>query len=446
MDFLLTPPLGALLARPWVDRFGLFCLRRWYFPLSRLWAAANAAGDDVAHFRAGIGAPLPAFWPAWYLRLLLRLNRRARALSQTARQRWEAAIFAGDAEDPARLDRRRRWTATLHLSTRALFYPLLFGFRPPVARWTIPAPAAVEVDLADLGATPLDTATVEMSKPSERAGLRHYWLRTPTPAARLRKWPGSETLYARVVEPADAPATATLILGSGLCLETDLQVFARDAGRRLAPLGWRLVEPVSPFHGLRSALDLYGGEAFFAFAPAATVDLIVGQTIESALLIAWCRERFGGPVALGGISMTSFVAQLAASHCHLWPAPARPDGVLLISHSGRIEDVTFGGELTVALGLEEPLNKAGWSRADLSRLSAHLDPSETPALPAERIVSVLGETDGWLPYKDGLEVVRRWKLPAANAFAYPLGHLGMPVQLARDLAPYERLRQVLQRP
>ncbi len=446
MDFLLTSPLGALLAKPWLDRFGLFCLCRWYFPLSRLWAAANAAGDDVALFRAGIGAPPPAFWPAVYLRLLLRLNRRARDFAQGARQRWEETVFAGDTDDPARLDRRRRWAATLHLSTRALFYPLLFGFRPPVARWTIPAPAAVEVDLADLGAPPLNTGTVQISTSSEHDGLRHYWLRAPTPAARLGKWPGSETLYARVVEPADVPATATLILGSGLCLETDLQVLTRDAGKRLAPLGWRLVEPVSPFHGLRAAPDLYGGEAFFASAPAATVDLIVGQTIEQALLIAWCRERFGGPVALGGISMTSFVAQLAASHCHRWPAPARPDGAILISHSGRIEDATFGGELTAALGLEAPLSQAGWSRADLSRLAAHLDPTETPALPAERIVSVLGETDGWLPYKDGLEVVRRWKLPPANAFAYPLGHLGMPVQLARDLAPYIRLRQVLDGP
>jgi hypothetical protein len=58
-------------------------------------------------------------------------------------------------------------------------------------------------------------------------------------------------------------------------------------------------------------------------------------------------------------------------------------------------------------------------------------------------VSVLGETDRWVPYGDGLAVARRWKLPETNIFRYPLGHLGMPVQLTRDTAPFERLRQVL---
>ena len=44
MEVLFRSPLGALLAKPWVDQAGLFGLKRWYFPLSRLWAAANAAG------------------------------------------------------------------------------------------------------------------------------------------------------------------------------------------------------------------------------------------------------------------------------------------------------------------------------------------------------------------------------------------------------------------
>ncbi|MCW5749026.1 MAG: hypothetical protein KIT36_22745, partial [Alphaproteobacteria bacterium] len=33
-------PLGAAVARPWVDPVALGAMRRWYFPLSRLWAAA----------------------------------------------------------------------------------------------------------------------------------------------------------------------------------------------------------------------------------------------------------------------------------------------------------------------------------------------------------------------------------------------------------------------
>lgn len=54
MNVLFGSPLGGLLARPWVDPVGLYGLRRWYLPLSRLWAAANLAGMDVARFREEI--------------------------------------------------------------------------------------------------------------------------------------------------------------------------------------------------------------------------------------------------------------------------------------------------------------------------------------------------------------------------------------------------------
>jgi hypothetical protein len=236
---------------------------------------------------------------------------------------------------------------------------------------------------------------------------------------------------------------ATLVIGSGLCLEFDLLSVARDPGARLARLGWRVVEPISPFHGLRAMPDRYGGEPFFALAPAGPIDLIAGQASESALLIAWCRARFGGKVALAGISMTSFVAQQVASYCGAWPAASRPDGVMLISHSGHIEHATFGGALSDALGLDRALLDGGWTLDMFGSFAALLDPATEPAVPAHRIVSVLGETDRWLPYEDGLEVTRRWRIPDANVFRYRLGHLGMPVQLTRDPTPFARLRRVL---
>jgi hypothetical protein len=452
MNVLFGSPLGALLAKPWVDQVGLFGLRRWYLPLSRLWAAANAAGEDPSRFRDEIGAPLPAFWSAVRLRALLERNARARLDAERARVAWETAIF-GEAEagsDPGQLDRRRRIAATRHLATRGWFYPLLFPRRPPAARWRIDRPEQVErefgpmlVDPARLYGTPIDIGAIEVSRPFVKNGVREYWLRAPTPAARLRGRPGSERLYARVIEPADGGLRDTLIIGSGLCLEFELLSVARDPGARLAAMGWRVIEPVSPYHGLRAMPGYYGGEPFFAAGPTSSIDLIAGQALESALLVAWSRARFGGKVALAGISMTSFVAQQVASHCHLLAAEARPDAVMLISHSGRIEDVTFGGALSAMLGLDLALADAGWSREALARLSRIIDPAETPALPASHIVSVLGETDRWVPYDDGLEVARRWSLPAANIFSYRLGHLGMPVQLTRDAAPFRRLKQIL---
>ncbi|MCX7366415.1 MAG: hypothetical protein NTV97_32000 [Alphaproteobacteria bacterium] len=440
MNVLFRSPLGALLARPWVDRAGLFGLQRWYLPLSRLWAAANAAGEDAARFREEIGGPLPAFWSSARLRGPLARNTRAKLAAETARRDWEARIFdPRDTADPGALDRQRRLAATRHLATRAWFYPLLHPRRPPLARWRIDPPGPVELGLE----TGFDIAGVEVSRPFVTDGRREYWLRAPTPSGRLRGRPGSELLYARVVEPADRDPRATLIFGSGLCLELDLLSVARDPGVRLAAQGWRVIEPISPYHGLRAIPGYYGGEPFFALGPTSSIDLILGQASEWALLAAWSRARFGGEVAVAGISMTSFVAQQLASHCHLWPAEARPDAAMLISHSGRIEDVTFGGTLAAMLGLDRALTDAGWSPQLLAPLSRAIDPAETPALPPSRIVSVLGETDRWLPFGDGLAVARRWGLPEANVFRYPLGHLGMPVQLTRDQAPFERLARVL---
>jgi hypothetical protein len=451
MNSLFQSPLGAVLARPWVDTAGLTGLKRWYLPLSRLWAAANASNGEVDAFRGEIGAPLSGFWPDAYLTRLLRRHGAAQSAAHRTRTAWEKASFGGATPVLAgELDFRRRTSATRHLLSRGLFYPLIFPRRPPPARWQIVAPDALDRELAEERrdpaaryAVPVDAATVEQSVAFQSGGVRESWVRAPTPSPRSRRWPASNLLYARIVEPAGRPAHGTLVLGSGLCLETDLIAGAKDAGVRLAGLGWRSVEPVSPYHGLRAEKARYGGEPFFAEAPLAAFDLISGQAVESALLIAWARRRFGGKVALGGISMTSFVAQQAASYCHVLPAEARPDAVILISHSGRIQDVTFGGDLTAALGLDRALLEAGWTEDRLGEVAALIDPAAEPALPAARIVSVLGQTDRWVPYAEGLDVARRWKLPDANVFRYRLGHLGMPVQLMRDAAPFERLRQVL---
>jgi hypothetical protein len=451
MNVLLSSPLGALLAQPWVDPVGLFGAERWYLPLSRLWAAANAAGEDVALFRDNIGTPLPDLPTAGRLRGVLARHARMRVQADAARRDWEDAVFAAPdgGRDAALLDRQRRRSATRHLSTRAWFYPLLFGRRFPSARWRIDAPDEVERALGPVLADPahlygalIDADMVEISQACEGNGRREYWLRAPTPSARLRQSAGSERIYARIVEPA-AGADRTLIFGTGLCLETDLLSAPLDSAGQLASMGWRVIEPASPYHGLRAMPGYYGGEPFFALGPTSSLDLIAGQAVEAALLVAWSRRRFGGKVAFAGISLTSFVAQQAASHCHLWSAEARPDAVMLINHSGRIENVAFGGALAATLGLDRALADAGWTHDSLARLSQAANPADAPALAPEHVISVLGKTDRWVPYEDGEALVRQWKLPDANVFRYRLGHLGMPVQLMRDAAPFEQLRRVL---
>ena len=442
MNVLLDSPLGALLARPWLDAAGLFGLRR-YMPLSRLWAAANTAEGDVAVLRDQVGG-LPAFWSSFQLRPLLARHDRLKRAADAAREAWEMAIFDPDqASDSGLLDDRRRRASTVHQMTRGYFAPLLIPRRPPAARWQIDPPGAPQAEPSALYRAAIDPKSVKVSRRFVRGGLAEYWLRAQTPSPRLVARAGSERVYARVIEPADGEARDTLIFGSGLCLEFDLLATQSDPGRRLAAQGWRVIEPTSPYHGLRAMPGFYGGEPFFAQAPAGTLDLISGQAIETALLTAWARLRFGGTVSVAGISMSSFVAQQVASRCDLWPIEARPDAVLLISHSGRLEEVTFSGELASLLGVEHALHDAGWTREALASLSQAIDPAERPALASERIVSVLGETDRWVPYDHGLALARQWQLPEPNVFRYRLGHLGMPVQLTRDPRPFERLRQVL---
>lgn len=435
-------PLGGLLARPWLDAAGLFGLRR-YMPLSRLWAAANTAKGGVTVFRDQVRS-LPAFWSTFQLRPLLAHHDRLKRAADEAREAWETATFDPDqSSDPGPLDDRRRRAATLHQMTRGYFAPMLFPRRPALARWQIDPPGAVETDPSVLYRAAVDPKSVEVSRRFVREGLAEYWLRAPTPSPRLVARSGSEQLYARVIEPADGAACDALIFGSGLCLEFDLLATRSDPGRRLAAMGWRVIEPISPYHGLRAMPGFYGGEPFFALAPTGTLDLIAGQAVETGLLTAWARSRFGGTVSVAGISMTSFVAQQVVSRCSLWPIEARPDAAMLISHSGRLEDVTFSGELASLLGIDRALRDAGWTREALALISRAIDPAERPALAPERVVSVLGETDRWVPYDHGLALARQWKLPEENVFRYRLGHLGMPVQLTRDPAPFERLRQVL---
>lgn len=451
MNVLLSSPLGGLLAKPWVDPVGLFGAQRWYLPLSRLWAAANDAGEAVELFRERIGRPPPDFRWAGTWHSVLRHHARARRQADAARQDWEDSIF-GDGNsrtEAASLDRQRRWAATRHLSTRAWFYPLLYGSSVPVARWQIDGPRQFERAFDQLIGDPgrlfdasLDTGAIEVSRSWVTNGRREYWLRAQTPSVRLRGRSGSERLYARVVEPA-AGAALTMISGSGLCLETDLLATQLASSGLLASTGWRVIELVSPFHGLRAMPGYYGGEPFFALGPTSSLDLIVGQAIETALLVAWSRMHFGGRVAVAGVSLSSFVAQQVASHCHLWPAAATPDAVMLISHSGRIENVAFGGALAATLGVDRALADAGWTPEALTRLSQIINPAPMPALAPERIVSVLGETDRWVPYADGEALALQWHLPEDNIFRYRLGHLGMPMQLMRDSAPFERLRQIL---
>ena len=236
MNVLLSSPLGALLAQPWVDPVGLFGAERWYLPLSRLWAAANAAGEDVALFRDNIGAPLPDLPPAGRLRGVLGRHARMRLQADAARRDWEDAVFAAPDGgcDAALLDRQRRRSATRHLSARALFYPLLFGRRFPSARCRIDSPDEVQRALGPVPADPvrlygasIDAGTATYRRPAKPRPAR-ILLRAPTPPGAAAEKSGASGLCPIVEGGPD------LVFGSGLCLETDLL-----SARSIRPGTWR---------------------------------------------------------------------------------------------------------------------------------------------------------------------------------------------------------------
>jgi hypothetical protein len=76
-------------------------------PLSRLWAAANAAGDGCGAVPRAVGAP-PAFWTASICAACWRHHDRLRRPPRRARGVGERDLRSRGDADPGTLDRRRR--------------------------------------------------------------------------------------------------------------------------------------------------------------------------------------------------------------------------------------------------------------------------------------------------------------------------------------------------
>ena len=72
-----------------------------------------------------------------------------------------------------------------------------------------------------------------------------------------------------------------------------------------------------------------------------------------------------------------------------------------------------------------------------------LEPHGLPALPPERIVMFLGETDDLTPYKGGLDLARRWKLPPENIFTRWQGHFSAPLGLIGRPGPVRHFETIL---
>lgn len=445
-DRLVKSAIGGVILRPWFDETALRLLTRWYFPLSRGWAAALAANGSPERFIGQI--PCGRFARGMLPGILKRAQSCQIAL-EAADTAWEEAFFGdGPARPEAEAARLRAACALTNL--RSALVPLhLHAPLPPVG-WAVEDPASVSrrhgarlTAPARAFADAFDPAEIEAS----RGFLGRYgvegWLRFAPPTAETRG-----TAWARVSAPALVPAgrsapVPSVIFTHGIAMETEFTGDGRNPLGALVAEGIRVIRPEGPWHGRRRLPGSYGGEPVLARGPGGLLDYFHAHVIELGRLIAWARRTRGGPVCLGGVSLGALTAQLAAVAAREWPAEMRPDALFLVAPSSSLIAVTFQGRLTGGLGVPQAIRSAGWTRTDLEQWRGLLDPVGKPAVDPARTVVVIGRSDDVTLTAGGEALARAWRLPEENVFHAPAGHFSTSLGLSRDLAPFTRLLRVL---
>lgn len=437
---------GMLLAWPWFDGAGLFALKRWFFPLSRLWAAARAANGDPEAFYDAVPLQRRLEHHAELTNALARFEE-ARAAVNAIEAEWQRVFFAtsGESEhylsavEAARRDLRHAYNATRR------HFRFLLSTAVPRTKFAIETPASVAAlygaaidDRLKLFAAPATSPAISVSASIPSATGRDYWLKFASPSPRV-----GDTVVARVHEPPGVTDPPTVIYGHGICVEFDHWRGLVDEAHELARSGYRVIRPEAPWHGRRVTPGSFGGERIIAAFPSGIIDALSAAVQEWAVLARWARETSKGPIVFAGSSLGALTSQLAATHALNWPEDIRPEALLLVTHTGRLGDAVTGGALSNLWADPKEIERAGWTLDAAHRYLSLLDPAETTAVPSGRIVSVLGKRDVILPYAGGTDLVERWKLPQENRFEFDRGHFSVPMTLVRDDRPLKRFAEIV---
>lgn len=442
----LGSPLGGLVARPWLDPVALWALTRAHLPLSRAWAAASVAEGSVKRFLGELPRErLPVGAGGQVARALAKVA----ALQQrhaAATAAWDAAFFGAGREPGgaalAATERERRRASHAYMTAgRAAFAGLKLRAAWPAVRWEIPERAAVAARFEALLAEPARAFAPPdplpepaLSRIVEDGALRELWVRFPCPLPAI-----GGTAWAHVYEPVGVAQPPTLIMGHGVCVELDSLIGVGDEAGALPGLGIRLVRMQAPWHDRRRPPGRYGGEPFFGAQPTGALDLFAAAVRELAVMVAWCRRRGAGRVAVGGASMGALIAQLAVGHARAWPAACRPDLLYAVTTGDDVGGLVFASSLARSVGLPQELTRAGWTVEDLDRFRPLVDPPPAPPLPPRDMVLVLGRRDTVTPYAAGRSLAERWRVAPENVFLGPGGHFSVPLGLLRDPAPLRRV-------
>lgn len=394
---LINSPAGRIIARPWIDTGALHLLKHWYFPLSRLWAAARAADGNIDKFVEQVPLEQPNQSQCKVIANALSDFEYARLKAFSIDQMWRHHFYDDESVPAERLpivEEMRLDFRTAYNMTRKKFSPLRRLVKTSVSM-NPPTPEDVARHFGEGGEKiqkyfepPKQFPEVDISRTSSTSYGKNYWLRFPSPCPQM-----NDLVYARVHEPDDVENPPTLIFGHGLCVEFDHYHLLLDEITKLTHLGVRVIRPEAPWHGRRVLPGHYGGEQFLSRIPISMFDFIAAQHQEWATIINWCRNNGGGPVAIGGASLGAQTAKTIAMNGRNWPHQLQADALLVVTHSQHMAETALDGALSDIWNLGDSLRAKGWNQELEKSWLQQLDPVQPACVKGEHIVSVCGTED-----------------------------------------------------
>jgi len=446
---LIASPAGRLIARPWLDASSLYLLKNWFFPLSRLWAAARAAEGDVDSFIAHVPLEPPNKSQRKTIAIALRQFERARLKAFSIEQLWHYYFFGAQPVAEERLpiiEEMRLDFRTDYNMARKKFTSLRRLVKTSVCM-DPPSPEDVADRFGENGENlpayfdlPEQFPDVEVSRSIPADHGTDYWLRFPSPSRQM-----NDLVYARVHEPEGVDNPPTLIFGHGMSVEFDHYHQLLDEVTQLTRLGIRVIRPEAPWHGRRVLPGHYGGEQFLSNLPISIFDFVAAQHKEWATIINWCRENSSGPVAIGGSSLGAQSAKAIAMNATSWPEHLQPDALLAITHSQHMYEAALEGVLSDIWNLGDAMRAAGWHQDMEKSWLQRIDPQRAPCIKGENIVTVYGTKDTVTPIKTALIQMDAWNVPQENRFSYKRGHFSIPLGMINDDEPLLRFAAVIRK-
>lgn len=443
----MASPVGRIIARPWLDTCALYLLKYWYFPLSRLWAAARAADGDVDKFIEHVPLDQPNKSQRKVIANALHQFERARLKAFSIEQLWHTYFFGEEPVAEERLpiiEEMRLDFRTNYNMSRKKFISLRRLVKTSVAM-SPPSPEDVARRFGENGeklpglyTPPEQFPDVEISRAIPASHGRDYWLRFPSPSQQM-----NDLVYARVHEPKGVDNPPTLIFGHGICVEFDHYHLMIDEVSQLTQMGIRVIRPEAPWHGRRVLPGHYGGEQLLSKIPLSLFDFLIAQHQEWATIINWCRRNSSGPVAIGGSSLGAQSAKAIVMSATNWPEPLQPDALLTITHSRHMAEVAQDGVFADIWNLGDSLRAMGWTQNLEKIWLQRLDPVQAACIEGKHIVTVCGTEDAVTPIDSALAQMDAWNVPQENRFTYKRGHFSIPLGLINNDEPLLRFAAVI---